>query len=427
MFSIRKIRMKTLLHHRASWAVYDQVLVSGANFLSTLIIARMLAPEVFGMFSLASLAILFLASFHRTLITQPMNALGSTESFNKLAWRYAGLMRMQLPMISISILILACIGLVFFPDLGLIIGASSYLAGFFLQEMVRRYHYTKGDIQRALINDLISYGGQIIVLASLYATGFADAAFAFIALAVTSLTAFLYGQRDIRNHQALMLAPVVSVPSGNLLEEHWKFAKWIVLSQFVFWGATQVYPFILANQNSYAEVADFNVANSILNALNIIRLMLGNYLPARVSVVYASGGTAALRRLLLRTLILAGGVSLIVILVLMLSANWLVDILFAGKYPLAGQLVGWLAFAYVASIISVVTNAGALPLKATNWIFYANGVGTMFSLGFGPFLVARFGVWGAIAGLCVASFLPALIQGVHVFYKCRPINDTKQS
>jgi O-antigen/teichoic acid export membrane protein len=405
--------------------VYDQILVSGANFVSTLIVARMLVPESFAMFSLASLAILFFASFHRTLITQPLNVLGATEAPAALAARYVGLMDMQWLMIPFGIVLLGVTGIFFFPDLGLVIGAASYLAGFFLQEMVRRYHYTQGEIKDALLNDLISYGGQLLVLFVIYTIGYREAAYAFIALAMTSLSAFVWGQHRIRQSYSAYLVEATSPKS--LLLEHWKFAKWVVLSQFVFWGATQAYPFMLAGQSTYAEVADFNVANSILNALNIVRLMLGNYLPSRVTVVYADGGTAALRKFLLRILAYSGGASFVLIVLLMAGSHWLVEVLFAGKYPLAGELIGWLACAHFASIISVVTNAGALALRTTNWIFYANAVGTVFSVICGPLLIARYGVWGAVAGLGIASALPTVIQGIKVFYQCRPSTNVQQN
>lgn len=416
--------MRKFFRHRASWAVYDQTLVSGANFVTTLIVARMLVPESFAMFSLASLSILFFASFQRTLITQPLNVLGATEGPASLAARYIGLMHLQWLMIPLGVVPLALIGIFFFPNLGLIIGAAAYLAGFFLQEMVRRYHYTQGAIQDALENDLISYGGQLLVLLALYFSGWQDAAYAFIALASTSLLAFVWGQKKIKKSYTALL--IQEKLPKNLLLEHWQFAKWVVLSQFVFWGATQAYPFMLANQSTYAAVADFNVVNSILNALNIVRLMLGNYLPSRVTVVYADGDTAALRKFLIRILAYSGCASVVLILLLTVGSHWLIDVLFAGKYPLAADLVGWLALAHFASIMGVVTNAGALALRTTNWIFYANAVGTVFSVAAGPFLIGRYGVWGAVAGVCIASALPAIIQGIKVFNQCRPTNSHQQ-
>lgn len=400
----------------ASWAVYDQALVSGANFLSTLLVARMVAPESFAMFSLASITILFLSSFHRTLITQPMNALGAIEAPRDLAGRFACLLSLHLPLIAISVVFLAGIGLFFFPQVGLIIGAATYLATFFLQEVVRRYYYTQSRIQSALFNDLISYGGQLVILFAMYIGGITDPAYAFVALAATSFLAFLAGVGPIKKEHAALGACVTE--KKTLLLEHWKFAKWIVLSQFVFWGATQIYPFMLAEQTSYSAVADFNIANSILNALNVVRLMLGNYLPSRVTQIFTQGGVGSLQPYLLRVLAYSCGSAIVFIGLLLVCSDWLVNMLFADKYPLAGSLIGWLAIAHFATIIGVVTNAGALALRTTNWIFIANAVGTVFALAVGPWLISQFGVWGAVAALAVSSSLPPIIQGGQLAIKC---------
>lgn len=413
-------RFFSLIRMPASWAVYDQVLVSGANFLSTMLIAKMLSAEDFAMYSLASLAVLFFSSFQRTLITQPMNVLGATESLPQLHGRYASLLRLQRIFIPLVVFCMILLGTVFFPHVWIIIAACAYLSAFFLQELVRRYYYTRNKIHLALCNDLIGYGGQLGLLALVWLCGAHSAAFAFAALALSAGLAFICGQRQLIYEQRVDAN--TSQPMFSILREHWKIARWVVLSQFVYWGASQVYPFMLASWGSYRSVADFNVAVSLLNALNIVRLMLGNYLPSRVTRVYASGGKNGLRQYLLRMMFLCGSISIIIILILIVSADWLIAFLFGSKYPLAGELIAWLAIGQFAAIIGVITNAAALALRSTQWIFYANAAGTLFSLLMGQYLIVNHGVWGAVVGAGVGASLPALIQGVQVLYQCRNDN-----
>ena len=416
-------RFFSLMRMPASWAVYDQVLVSGANFLSTMLIAKMLSAEDFAMYSLASLAVLFFSSFQRTLITQPMNVLGATESPAQLGRRYNALLRLQRMLIPAAVLCMVLLGTVFFPHVWIIVCSCTYLAAFFLQELVRRYHYTRNKIHLALHNDMIGYGGQLALLALIWIGGVHNAAFAFGALALAACIAFLVGQRLIsRDAHGVDSA---ALPLSAVLREHWKISRWVVLSQFVYWGASQFYPFMLASWGNFRSVADFNVAVSILNALNIVRLMLGNYLPSRVTRIYASGGKSGLRNYLLRMMLLCGSISVVIIFILILSADWVISLLFGNKYPLAGQLIGWLAIGQFAAIIGVITNAAALALRSTQWIFYANAVGTAFSLLAGQYLIVRYGVWGAVIGAGAGASLPALIQGVQVLYQCRNDNNVK--
>ncbi len=64
-----------------SAALLDQVLISGANFVTMVCTARALHPSsaAFGEFSLVYAALLFVNIVQSTLITQPHNVLGTTR------------------------------------------------------------------------------------------------------------------------------------------------------------------------------------------------------------------------------------------------------------------------------------------------------------------------------------------------------------
>ena len=71
---------------KGSFAVLDQGLVSTANFLVNILLARWLLPEEYGAFTVAFSVLLLLASFHSAIITEPMLVFGSgkyAHSFDK--------------------------------------------------------------------------------------------------------------------------------------------------------------------------------------------------------------------------------------------------------------------------------------------------------------------------------------------------------
>src|SRR5687768_2597680 len=63
---------------RNVYALADQVLISGANFLTMVLTARALGVEGFGDFTLIFSALLLANIFQSTLITQPHNVLASS-------------------------------------------------------------------------------------------------------------------------------------------------------------------------------------------------------------------------------------------------------------------------------------------------------------------------------------------------------------
>src|SRR3546814_7993993 len=71
---------RLLLRERVlSWALADQVMVSGSNFLMTVFLARYLGLEEFGRFALAWMAVLFAAGIHYALVAAPMMSIGPKQ------------------------------------------------------------------------------------------------------------------------------------------------------------------------------------------------------------------------------------------------------------------------------------------------------------------------------------------------------------
>ena len=65
-------RLSRFLGGREIWALVDQALVSGSNFLTNIVLARMVGIEAFGAFTFAWMAVLFMNGFQNALIVAPM-------------------------------------------------------------------------------------------------------------------------------------------------------------------------------------------------------------------------------------------------------------------------------------------------------------------------------------------------------------------
>ena len=71
---IRMLKLRNLFnrHRNARWALADQSVVSGANFVTGILLARFLGPEMFGLYVLLQAVLLYVNSFQGALIFQPM-------------------------------------------------------------------------------------------------------------------------------------------------------------------------------------------------------------------------------------------------------------------------------------------------------------------------------------------------------------------
>ena len=68
---------------RIKWALADQVLVSGSNFLSTIVLARALGIEEFGRYVLAWAIIVFMQNIQYAAVSSAMLSIGPKQSIEK--------------------------------------------------------------------------------------------------------------------------------------------------------------------------------------------------------------------------------------------------------------------------------------------------------------------------------------------------------
>src|SRR5437870_5869011 len=83
---------------RIGLGIADQGVMSGANFLLSVLLARWLSAAQFGQFAVAFSVFLFLAGFHNALIVEPMSVLGAARNRDNLpayrsslVWLHVGL------------------------------------------------------------------------------------------------------------------------------------------------------------------------------------------------------------------------------------------------------------------------------------------------------------------------------------------------
>ena len=73
-------RQRSSLLGKDVWALGDQVLISGTNFVTMVLAARGLHPAAFGAFTLVYSALLFANILQSTLVTQAHNVMGAARS-----------------------------------------------------------------------------------------------------------------------------------------------------------------------------------------------------------------------------------------------------------------------------------------------------------------------------------------------------------
>lgn len=197
---LRGLRLHKFARGRSAQTVADQILVSASNFLTGIILVRGLGLEAFGEFTIAYVILLLANSIQLSFISSPMITLGSlctTEDDRRTFVR--GVYGVQLVFCTIATLATVGATAIYMmvdrrgvPS-HFILPFSAAVALYLLQDWLRRYYFTLGKAQTSVWNDAISYGGQVIVLALLWASHWLTISSAFWTIALTSGLAFGIG------------------------------------------------------------------------------------------------------------------------------------------------------------------------------------------------------------------------------------------
>lgn len=397
-------------------ALTDQIVVSGCNFGTTIVVARTLTTEGFGFFSLASMVCLFFANLHRAGLTQPLNVIGSGEDRAALNRRLASLLRAQVWILPLVALAIAAVAPVFFPDAALTAATIAYFSGFALQETLRRFWYTSGEIGEALRNDLLAYALQLAVLATLAGMGALQARTAFLSMAACSSLAFVAGRRRVgvsgfdRSHAA-----------WPVLVEHWPLAKWLLLTVLALWGAGQAYPLLMVPLGA-AAVAAFAACRTLLNAVGFVIQSVNNYIPTQAATRLRKEGTKAFARSLIRTCALAllGGLAFVGFITYF--AQELLAILYAGRYDHSAPILRILVWGTACSYLGAILGAHSLAMQDTRSSFLSNAGASVVTFTLGIWLIDAHGILGAAIGAALSLATAMSLQAIFVAVRLRSLD-----
>lgn len=409
------------LRQSAHWALLDQAIVSAGNFLIGVLMARSLDAHEFAHYALAASTIFALTSIHRSLIAQPMNILGAQESLERRYLRYSNMLQAQRWILPGMALLTGLVGVAYFPEWALVGGTMLFLVLVCLQDIVRRYHYTNGNIHRAVPGDALAYGGQILVLGVLWLEDAMSVGDIFWVLSIPMAAAAWFAHREIRRAHPMARAPgsaQQATPAGDL-RQHWHNAKWVAMSQAVWIGAGQLVPFQLSMFGSMHDVAVYQAANTVINVLNLFRQAMGNYLPGKAATIFAAGGRPALATYLLQVTLLCGLASVVGFVGFYLAGDLMVDLFFGGKYQVAKSVIPALAAVHLLAMASLILAAGAQVMGTSRVMFTSNAVTMVITLALGPLLIGEAGLWGGIATVAIGLLLPVLVQAVQLIRQLR--------
>ncbi len=285
---------------RRSQTVLDQIVVSGSNFVTGIILVRGLGLSEFGKFTVAYAILLLANSIQLSFISSPMLTLGSLCATEEERHHFVrGIFGVQLFFCAIALLLVTVSAIAYLfihpgaASNGFVLAFAAGVVFYLMQDWLRRYYFTVGKAAASVWNDAISYLGQLVVLCLLWWTKHLTVESAFWAIALTSGLAFAVGAvaerigcTAVETKEAWHKARGISVDLGVANQLQW----------LVYQGAMLVGASVVGAQAAGGVRATQNV----IGPVNVAFQAMENIVPIRAGEEMRRGGIKQASRFLFR-------------------------------------------------------------------------------------------------------------------------------
>ena len=396
---------------RELWALSDQALVSAANFLTNVMLARALGLSGFGVFAFAWMVVLLMSSLQGALIITPMMSIGPKQ---ELALRpsYFGAVSMQALCLSafsgILIFLGAFTSIRLFPSwhleslpLPLAVATAAYL----LQDYTRRYFFTIRRSRLAFSCDALSYVTQLPLLWLLAWRKELTTSRALWMIALTSLFGVIVSLfwREQLHFSRMALRTVV--------RRHWKMVRWLAPSALLQWTSVNLFMVFAPVYYGAEALGALRACLNVVAISHIWILGLDNVLPAEAARQLHEHGVNASYLYIRKTLIRWGIVTLVFMTLISVAPSFWLSLLYGARYAGFGYVLRLYSLLYLMVFLGVPLRAGLQALEVTAPLLWSYFAMTVFAALIAPPMAKHLGLLGVMLGLIVSQCTFQLILG----------------
>lgn len=374
--------------------LFDQALFSGTNFILTLLLAKRCSPESFGQYSAYVLATYLALTIISAWTTQPFQVLFSrTANVNE----YRSFLIWLQTLLILSGLVLVQVATAFFP-IPIPTPVVYFSIGILFNDFTRKLLLTFAPPLYTLIHDsacsvLLMY--ILITSPSILNTDLLNTMrFLGIAYLLPSLVILIYLKPHFLTWQT----------TKSYLHSHIKEGKWLFLTALSQWWNSNLFMVATGSFLGIAALGALRLAQSLLGVFNMLLQLFENYiLPQTASKL--NDNTDKGIRYIISINRKAGLFFLPALLFIFLFADHLIAIAGGGNFPEASFVLKWLCILYAIIYLSQPTRAMIRALLLSQHFFYGYLLSLIISLISYRFLLARFGLNGAIMGLILSQIV----------------------
>jgi len=399
------------------------------NFLTFLVLARIMPTDGFGVYVLAYSVLMFIQTMQHALVTRAHNVLGVRMD----AEEQAGFTRSVFGLIAggAAVITILLAGMAWV----MLIGAGSELWGnalqglalacipWMIQDAMRRSLYTAERVSAAAVNDAVSYVLQATgVLFLAWTAGTASPFDVFLILGLSSLAAALVGVFQLKSVWAGGITSNLTQDARKI----WAYGRWLSLGEFIGWIGQNGHAWLIGGLMGAPFVAGYRAATYVTNLLNPLDLAVSNYLPVRASHVLSEKDRPSMISWLRSKSVLLSLPYLVAAVGITLFAQPLLELFYGDKYssPLLAMVLILAVWGRLLGFLVSFTRVGLMATEETRTIMNSQVIALfVFAI-----VSTLFVSWMGVIGAPVARLILHVIVGAYLVQALtRPSAGTTQS
>jgi len=395
------------------FSLTDQVLAVGGMFLANIALARAQSKEEYGMFALSYSVYTFLTGLHNALILEPYSIHGPgryrehLSGYSRLMSRSNAGLAGGLTAILLSVwavLRWRAPGLASRSLLGLALTAGVLLTALF----VRRTFYLQRRPDLAAKLSAIFFLSSAALLALGIRSGVLNGFSTFGIVAISWIVAGAFRRKSLPGFSR---AGTFSEVTPDHWAEHWKYARWVLATAFVFQLTTQGYYWLVAGFISVKEVAELRAIHILVTPVDQICIALDLLILPLMVLRYASKRHAELVSLWkvfgLLNLSITGAYAVSI----WIAGRVVLHSLYAGKFDDMSALLSILVLLPIIMGIGNSVNVALKSMERPDLVFRAYVASGVATFVLGVPLVRYFGLKGAVCGILTSASVYTIVMG----------------
>lgn len=396
---------------RGFWALLDQGIVSGASFVTSVLIGHACSRNELGVYYLAMSIVLFVRGIQERLVSVPYMVHCSRRHGQSLAALGGSTLVHQFALSGLTALGLAgflgILGFLAEPALPPAVVAVMLAAVplILLREYVRQFTFAHLRFRSAALLDAavttIQLGGlfvlgrmHLLTVPAIYALMGASCGLACLGWYVLNREPLVFDRRAI-------------VADWH---QNWSFGKWVLISQLVSSMAPSLLPWLLAGARGMEATGELAACCTLAGFANVLLIGLANALTPEAAGAFAQGGSEALWKVLRRATIVFSLVIGALCVLFFAVGSSLVAIVYGSGFAGSGPLLGLLGLNLWAGSIEVVAGNGLWAVDRPRANLWADVTNFTVAALAGTWLVFAAGAMGVALGLCLGAAAGAVVR-----------------